>query len=219
MRFAAAPDVIDAELGRAKQKPLRPQVSKSVLAMPGVIRHPRTMEQTLSTDMLESLAASGPHPEHREDLMLFGQFIGSWDFDWTGYQPDGTTITARGEWHFGWVLEGRAVEDVWICPSRAERERGDTRQGEFGATLRVYDPSIGSWRCTWHGPSFGNHRIFMAGLRGDEIVLEGETPEGNPLHWTFSDIQPDSFRWRDEVSEDGGNTWRLQEEMDVKRRP
>jgi hypothetical protein len=24
---------------------------------------------------------------------------------------------------------------------------------------------------------------------------------------------------RDEVSEDGGNTWRLQEEMDVKRRP
>ena len=30
--------------------------------------------------------------------------------------PAGTKHTERGEIHFGWVLEGRAIQDVWILP-------------------------------------------------------------------------------------------------------
>lgn len=30
----------------------------------------------------EGLEASGPLPEQREKLMLFGQFVGQWEFDW-----------------------------------------------------------------------------------------------------------------------------------------
>jgi len=29
----------------------------------------------------------------------------------------------RGEWHFGWVLEGRAIQDVILAPPREERHR------------------------------------------------------------------------------------------------
>ena len=33
------------------------------------------------------------------------------------------------------------------------------------------------------------------------------------LRWRFTDIGPDSFRWRAELSHDGGTTWTLDEEM------
>jgi hypothetical protein len=110
------------------------------------------------------------------------------------------------------------VQDVWIVPSRAERAAGDDRPGEYGSTIRFYDPRLDAWRCVWSGPAFGNLRVFEARPVGDEVVLEGTNPDGHPLRWIFSDATEASFHWRDEVSEDGGATWFLQEEMEVRRR-
>ena len=62
--------------------------------------------------MIDALQASGPHPDHGSDLILFGQFVGAWDVDVTNIEPDGTKKELKGEWHFGWVLEGRAIMDV-----------------------------------------------------------------------------------------------------------
>jgi hypothetical protein len=39
------------------------------------------------------------------------------------------------------------------------------------------------------------------------------------LRWTFSEIEPDAFSWQSVWSPDGGRTWRLREEMRVRRRP
>jgi hypothetical protein len=167
---------------------------------------------------VEALLASGPNPDHADDLELFGQFVGTWELDWTGYSRDGTETRARGEWLFSWVLDGRAVQDIWIVPSRAERDRGDDRPGEYGSTLRFYDARIEAWRCVWVGPSFGNIRVFTVRQTGDEIWLEGHNPDGHQLRWIFSEITKTSFHWRDEVTEDEGSTWFLQEEMDVRRR-
>lgn len=36
--------------------------------------------------------------------------------------------------------------------------------------------------------------------------------------WTFNDIQPDSFVWRGEISDDGGASYRLEQEMRCRRR-
>jgi hypothetical protein len=47
--------------------------------------------------------------------MLFGQFVGAWDVDVTNITLDGTRKELKREWHFGWVLEGRAT---WIGPVR-----------------------------------------------------------------------------------------------------
>lgn len=58
---------------------------------------------------------------------------------------------------------------------------------------------------------------FIARQVGDEIVLEGHDPEGAPMRWTFSEITGESFRWRRVVSPDGGNSWRVQKEMRVRR--
>jgi len=45
--------------------------------------------------------------------------------------PDGSVEVGDGEWHFGWALDGRALADVWISPSRAARVRQ-----RFAATRR-----------------------------------------------------------------------------------
>ena len=68
--------------------------------------------------MTESLHAPGPDAEHQAKLMQFGCLVGSWDLDVVYYDESGA-IKRRtpGEWHFGWVLEGRAIVDVWDGPA------------------------------------------------------------------------------------------------------
>jgi hypothetical protein len=62
----------------------------------------------------------------------------------------------RGEVHFGWILEGRAVQDVWIMRSERTANVEET-MNIYGTTLRVWDLSIQAWRITWINP-VGNRR-------------------------------------------------------------
>lgn len=101
----------------------------------------------------ESLLCEGPHPDHERELMLFGRFVGSWDVEGEMIAPDGTREAHRGEWHFGWVLDGRAIQDVLISPPRAER--GADEPFEYGTTLRIYDARSGTWRVTYVTPVGG----------------------------------------------------------------
>lgn len=126
----------------------------------------------METDtMIDALRASGPHPDLADRLMIFGQFVGAWEVDITNYGPDGTATRVPGEWHFGWALEGRAVMDVWIAPRRSLR--GATESGEYGVTVRIFEPAIDAWRSTWIGPARGAVKPFIARQVGDEIVLDG----------------------------------------------
>jgi hypothetical protein len=167
---------------------------------------------------IEALLAAGPAAEYADKLMLYGRFVGDWDFDWTGFDADGNeTLTTRGEWLFTWVLRGRAVQDVWICPARdLYGAPGAPAEREYGTTIRFYDAKIDAWHVVWAGPGFGNLRTFVASARGEEIVQEGRSHEGRPMQWIFSDIEGDSFTWRSQELVDG--RWRLRERMAVRRR-
>jgi hypothetical protein len=166
-----------------------------------------------------ALVSDAPSREHTEELMLYGQFVGEWEFDWIGYEDTGeAALRERGEWIFAWTLEGRAVQDVWIVPERERRGREGVPEGEYGTTIRFYDPRANVWHVTWSGPIQGGRRTFLARRAGDEIVQEGETDEGQPLRWVFSEISDRSFRWRSMSSQDGGRTWQLREEMHVRRK-
>jgi hypothetical protein len=164
---------------------------------------------------LTALAAGGPDPELADKLMLFGQFVGAWDVDLTWHRADGSHDKSRGEWHFGWALNGRAVQDVWIMPGRSQRKPGEA--GEWGTTIRFYDPSIDAWRVAWAGPGRGSLFTFTARPVGEEIVLEGETADGEQMRWIFSEITRDSFHWRSVVSPDSGKTWQPHQDMEVYR--
>ena len=55
-------------------------------------------------------------------------------------------------------------------------------------------------------------RRFIGRLVDGDILLLSD--EDDPqLRWRFTDIEPNSFRWRGESSRDGGATWDLDEEM------
>jgi hypothetical protein len=140
--------------------------------------------------------------------------VGSWDLEVVSHRPDGSTETVPGEWHFAWVLGGYAVQDVWIAPSRAHRAAHPGHdEGEWGTTLRFYDPDLGAWRSTWVGPRRHVVRPFLARAEGDEIVLEARFEEGVLTRWIFFDVRPDTFRWRNVESDDDGATWRLLQEF------
>jgi len=168
--------------------------------------------------MHTALAASERSPEIPEEMDVYGWLIGSWTLDVVGYEDDAKVIHSRGEAHFAWVLEGRAVQDVFINPRRSEREPDSPKFANwFGTTLRVYDPTIKAWRANWFNPHDGIRAELIGRRRGNEIVQEGRFPDGTPIRWTFSDITDDSFRWRGERLEPDGKTWRLQVEFHGRR--
>jgi hypothetical protein len=166
--------------------------------------------------LIEALHVDGPAGEHAEELMLFGRFVGSWRLEWRGANPDGSPATMNGELHFGWVLGGRAVQDIWIVPGRGQPGEGRPPLAFHGSTIRFYDPSIDAWRSTWIEPVNGRVRRFIGRPVEGEIVLLSD--EDDPqLRWRFTDIAPDSFVWRAEISDDGGATWEFDEEMRATR--
>ena len=104
------------------------------------------------SDFARLLHADGPNPEHAAALQLYGRFVGDWDAEITARAADGARHTAPGKIHFGWVLEGRAVQDVWIIPRPAGAPAFPVAGNWYGTTLRVYDPTIDAWRISWFDP-------------------------------------------------------------------
>jgi hypothetical protein len=161
--------------------------------------------------LIEALHVTGPAPQYRDKLMLFGRFVGSWTIQWIGASSQST-----GELHFGWVLGGRAVQDTWIVPGRGQPGAGEPPLAFHGTTVRFYDPVIDAWRSTWIEPVNQRVRRFIGRPEGDDIVLLSDEDEPQ-LRWRFTDIQPDSFTWIGESSSDDGATWNQDEEMHATR--
>jgi hypothetical protein len=169
--------------------------------------------QTPRNDRLvEALHASGPAGPNAAKLGLFGRFVGSWRLDWSGIGAEGQPVSMTGELHFGWVLGGRAVQDVWIVPGRGQPGEGESPLAFHGSTIRFYDPTIDAWRSTWVEPVNGRVRRFIGRPDGADILLLSDE-EDPQLRWRFTNIAYGSFRWRAEISRNGGSTWQFDEEM------
>ena len=173
---------------------------------------------TTSDDFAGALVAGGRSPEIPEPADVYGWLIGSWELDVFDYDADGNTQCSKGEVHFGWVLEGRAVQDVWIMPRRAERTANMGRShNRYGTTLRVWDSSLQAWRVTWINPVTGGRDELVGRWSGQDIVQVGTHAEGTPIRWIFSEITPDSFRWTGESLQPDGKNWKLEDEFRAKR--
>lgn len=140
-----------------------------------------------------------------EPADVYGWLIGSWDLD-VWYAARGNQWT-KGEVHFAWALDGRAVQDVWIMPPTT-----------YGTTLRVYDPSIGAWRVTWINPPTQRRDELIGRRIGNDLVQIGTHQDGTPIRWCFTEITPDSFRWTGEALEPDGRTWKLEAEFRARKR-
>lgn len=163
----------------------------------------------------DALLSAAPHPDIPEDQRIFEPFIGSWELVVTWYDAQGAMLRQeQGEWHFARVLEGRAVQDVWIVPPRAQRA-SHTDPYEYGTSLRFFDPAARAWRSTWLGPLQGALHSFLARRVGEAVVLETRLDDGRGMRWSFSEIRPDSFVWRNEREGAGG--WLLTQDFAARR--
>lgn len=160
--------------------------------------------------MMEALAAPGRAPEIPAEADLYGWLVGSWELEVVRYGVDVRGRGIRGEAHFGWVLEGRAVQDVWIM-------KAEGIVNTYGMTFRVWDPSIAAWRVTWTNPITGRRDELIGRRGGKELVQIGTHQDGTPIRWMFTEITPDSFRWTGDALEPDGITWKPEAEFHARR--
>jgi hypothetical protein len=120
------------------------------------------------------LHADGPDPARTTELALYSWIVGRWDMDVTTILEDGTTHRGRGEIHAGWVLQGRAIQDVWMIPALRDRQPGiEPLPGAgnwYGSTLRLYDPTLDAWRVLWSDPATNFFAQQIGRARGRDIV-------------------------------------------------
>jgi hypothetical protein len=166
-----------------------------------------------------ALAATGRSPEIPESADVYGWLIGSWELDVRHYWGrDVSGLQIKGEAHFGWVLEGRAIQDVWIMPPRSMRNLAvDPVLNMFGSTLRAWDSSIQAWRITWTNPAGNHHETQIGRWNGNDVVQLGVRPDGTQTRWSFTEITPNSFHWRGEALESDGKVWKLEGEFLARR--
>jgi hypothetical protein len=171
----------------------------------------KTSSSSAREAMINVLASGEPNPSLGEEAQTFDRFVGTWGF--TTYRKEGKVYHRQGELHFGWVLDGRAVQDLWIAYPTADR-----KEREIGTTIRFFDTSLNQWRIVFILPEFNYVVTAQGGREGDRIVLRGVDSNGFPVRWTFSEITHDTFHWQGERSYDGGKTWKLEEDHHMKRR-
>jgi hypothetical protein len=159
-----------------------------------------------SSPLRNALHADGPAADRADKMGLYAWLIGSWTMDGFALRADGTQHKDRGEIHAGWVLEGRAIQDVWIFPTVFH-----------GSTLRIYDPGLDAWHIIWSDPLKQYFSRQLGRAAGNDIVQEGRAENNDIVRWRFIERSNDKFRWLGERSDASGNNFKLQAEFFARR--
>jgi hypothetical protein len=165
-----------------------------------------------NSEMVPRLAACSDCPTTGQHV-LHDRLIGTWNVRYINYPETGSTRHRQGEVRFGWILNGFAVQDVWIWHADAAYpvER-------IGTTIRFFDLQLGSWRIVWIEPAAGTVIQLKGGEAEGRIVLVGHDTDRSLLRWSFNSIEATAFEWRGERSRDEGQTWRLESKYHMQRR-
>lgn len=133
-----------------------------------------------------------------EEFNYFEKLIGSWQID---YFDNKLPHMIKGEWHFSWVLEGMAIQDVIILPDY-----------EYGTSLRIYNPDTHAWDVAY---GYTGKIIRLEAKKQDnKIVLTFVDDERRK--WVFVEIEDDYFRWQNVTVKNDGE-WVINAEIYAKR--
>lgn len=141
---------------------------------------------------------------------IFGPLVGDWDFQWN---DNNQSRKVQGEWIFRRVLEGCAIQDIFICPSRATRESNPQPDGEYGSTFRIYNPGTKKWDISYGCTGYITR--LQAEREGSKVVLTNIIDKNEK--WVFSEIKDDSFHWQN-VRVMGNGDWHINADLYASRR-
>lgn len=162
----------------------------------------------VDSDFAKALLAGRRAHEIPPEDDFYGRFVGAWDFEWVDHAGTSEERRAKGEWLFSWILEGRVMQDIFICPSRAERRRGSPHAGEYGVSIRSYNPENRTWDVYYASGGAPDQLVGRRAENGDLVHSLVNNKHYKAL-WAFSDMADDSFRWSNRMSADDGKTWTL----------
>ena len=124
----------------------------------------------------------------------FSQFD-FWLGDWTVTNPDGSTA---GRSRVESIMDGCAIREAW------------TSEQVRGTSVSIYHAPDEAWVQTWVD-NRGALLVVRGGWDGERMVLSGERRGGDGrvrhLRITWTPVEGGGVVQRQEVSEDGGETW------------
>lgn len=149
-------------------------------------------------DFIEALTSERKNAALPDEFNYFGKLIGSWAINYT---EDKNSLAIKGEWHFSWVLEGMAIQDVIILPDY-----------EYGTSLRIYNPKTHAWDVAYGYT--GKIIQLEAKKQDDMIVLTFINDERRK--WVFTNIEDNRFHWENITVKDDGE-WDINAEIFAQR--
>ncbi|MHA4811390.1 hypothetical protein ACX0G9_25035 [Flavitalea flava] len=168
---------------------------------------------------IDALVSPGPSLELGNFAQIYVPIIGSWNVVALDQNTDGTQQKSQGEWHIAWVLEGRAIQDIFICPCPDHRSPAISKiNNRYGTTIRTFDHATRQWKIDWFNPVTGARNELIVRGYPDRIEQTGQDELGRLIRWSFSDVQPKSFYWSGEYSADNGRSWIKQSEFFATRK-
>src|SRR2546430_10680631 len=115
--------------------------------------------------MIAALASANPNPSMGDEAQTFDRLVGTWDAEFTFFRDDGTVFHKKGELLFGWIMDGRAIQDLWIgYPTENQKER------TIRTTIRFFDTALKQWRVVFLNPQ-SNYVVSAQGGREGEHVI------------------------------------------------
>jgi hypothetical protein len=169
-------------------------------------------------DFASVLISSERSPDIDSSSDIYAPMLGSWKLKVVDHSEDGSSSTYSGNWIFSRVLEGRAIQDIFVCPGFSDRFAGMLKmKNRYGTTMRMFDLQTHQWHIDWFNPVSGRHDHLTARVEGDRIIHECPEKDGLEMKWVFENIEKNSFHWSGYESGDEGKTWKLSSEFFASR--
>lgn len=158
---------------------------------------------------IDALTSKSKHAELPEEYNYFGKLIGSWKLDYTDHN---VSCSVKGEWHFSWVLEGMAIQDVIILPSRETKTKTPHPLTEYGTTLRIYNPATHTWDVAYGYTG----KIMRLEARKQNGMIVLTNLDDKKRKWVFVKIEDNCFHWQNVTVKDNG-AWYINADIHAER--
>ena len=137
---------------------------------------------------------------HKGQMEQFGQYLGSWKIQDFALARDGGGWSEQdgAVWNFVCIGNGVAIQDFWM-----------PNEGGVGTNLRMYNQERDSWDIAWSSTRTPHmSHIQATEQESGNILMTYVFPKQMPdRRITFFPAEKNKWKWRQEISTDGGKTW------------